>query len=93
MHQAGKIHNLFKSVTFLTLNSVAFLTLNSVTFLTLNSVTFLTLNSVAFLTLNSVAFRASLAAMRTSARAVARALIGGGGVYIHISRFCPTNFF
>ena len=27
-------------------------------------------------------------------RAVARALIGGGGgLYIHIFRFCPTNFF
>ncbi len=27
-------------------------------------------------------------------RAVARALIGGGGgVYIHIFVFCPTNFF
>ena len=24
-------------------------------------------------------------------RAVARALIGGGGVYIHIFRFCPTT--
>ena len=26
-------------------------------------------------------------------RAVARALIGGGGVYIHIFMLCPTNFF
>ena len=26
-------------------------------------------------------------------RAVARALIGGGGVYIHIFRFCPTSLF
>ena len=26
-------------------------------------------------------------------RAVARALMGGGGVYIHIFRFCPTSFF
>ena len=26
-------------------------------------------------------------------RAVARTLIGGGGVYIHIFRFCPTSFF
>ena len=27
-------------------------------------------------------------------RAIARALIGGGGgVYIHIFVFCPTNFF
>ena len=28
-----------------------------------------------------------------SCRAVARALIGGGGVYIHIFVLCPTNFF
>ena len=27
------------------------------------------------------------------ARAVARMLIGGGGVYIHIFMFCPTSFF
>ncbi len=26
-------------------------------------------------------------------RAVARAVIGGGGGYIHIFAFCPTNFF
>ena len=26
-------------------------------------------------------------------RAVARTLIGGGGVYIHIFMFCPTSFF
>ena len=26
-------------------------------------------------------------------RAVARTLIGGGGVYIHIFGLCPTNFF
>ena len=26
-------------------------------------------------------------------RAVARTLIGGGGVYIHIFGFCPTDFF
>ena len=31
---------------------------------------------------------------RVAYRAVARALIGGGGgVYIHIFVFCPTNFF
>ena len=30
----------------------------------------------------------------TKLRAIARALIGGGGgVYIHIFVFCPTNFF
>ena len=28
-----------------------------------------------------------------SGRAIARALIGGGGVYIHIFTFCPANFF
>ena len=26
-------------------------------------------------------------------RAETKALIGGGGVYIHIFAFCPTNFF
>ena len=26
-------------------------------------------------------------------RAVTKALIGGGGVHIHIFAFCPTNFF
>ena len=26
-------------------------------------------------------------------RAVARTLIGGGGVHIHIFMFCPTDFF
>ena len=26
-------------------------------------------------------------------RAVARTLIGGGGVFIHIFMFCPTSFF
>ena len=26
-------------------------------------------------------------------RAVTKALIGGGGLHIHIFAFCPTNFF
>ena len=26
-------------------------------------------------------------------RAITRALIGGGGVFIHIFTFCPTSFF
>ena len=35
----------------------------------------------------------SLNLIHINDRAVTKALIGGGGVYIHIFAFCPTNFF
>ena len=31
--------------------------------------------------------------LTTEGTAVARTLIGGGGVFIHIFMFCPTSFF
>ena len=35
----------------------------------------------------------TLHGVQPEVRAVARTLIGGGGVDIHVFMFCPTNFF